>query len=71
MTRPGIEPRSPGALLINKNKRTCHLVVLVFQQSENKRKQNEKQGWLVGWVGGFYGISTLADYLTLNPFLYK
>ena len=27
--------------------------------------------WLVGWVGGFYGILTFVGYLTPNPFLSK
>ena len=27
--------------------------------------------WLVGWMFGFYGISTFVGYLTPNPFLYK
>ena len=26
---------------------------------------------LVGWLVGFYGISTFVDYLISNPFLYK
>ena len=25
----------------------------------------------VGWLGGFYGISTFVGYLTPNPFLWK
>ena len=25
----------------------------------------------VGWLFGFYGISTFEGYLTPNPFLYK
>ena len=25
----------------------------------------------IGWLVGFYGISTFVGYLTLNPFLYK
>ena len=24
--------------------------------------------WLVGWVGGFFGISSFVGYLTPNPF---
>ena len=28
-------------------------------------------GWLVGWLFGFYGISIFVGYLTPNPFLYK
>ena len=27
--------------------------------------------WLVGWLVGFYGISTFVGYLMPNPFLYK
>ena len=27
--------------------------------------------WLVGWLFGFYGISTFVGYLMSNPFLYK
>ena len=27
--------------------------------------------WLVGWLVGFYGISTFVGYLTTNPFLYS
>ena len=27
--------------------------------------------FLVGWLVGFYGISTFIDYLTPNPFLCK
>ena len=30
-----------------------------------------KNDVFVGWLFGFYGISTFAGYLTLNPFLYK
>ena len=30
-----------------------------------------KVGWLVGWLFGFYGISTFVGYLTPNPFLYN
>ena len=26
---------------------------------------------LVGWMGGFYGISTFVGYLMPNPFLYE
>ena len=26
---------------------------------------------LIGWLFGFYGISTFVGYLTPNPFLYK
>ena len=26
-------------------------------------------GWLVGWLFGFYGISTFAGYLTPNTFM--
>ena len=26
---------------------------------------------LLGWLFGFYGISTFVGYLTPNPFLYK
>ena len=29
------------------------------------------QFWLVGWLVGFYGISTFVGYLTPNPFLCK
>ena len=28
-------------------------------------------GRLVGWLSGFYGISTFVGYLTPNPFLCK
>ena len=27
----------------------------------------EQVGWLVGWVGEFYGILTLVGYLMPNP----
>ena len=27
--------------------------------------------WLVGWLLGFYGISTVVGYLMPNPFLCK
>ena len=27
--------------------------------------------WLVGWLFGFYDISTFVGYLMANPFLYK
>ena len=28
-------------------------------------------GWLVGWLVGFFGISTIVGYLTPNPILYE
>ena len=34
-------------------------------------KWQELVGWLVGWVFGFYGISTFVGYLMPNPFLQK
>ena len=27
--------------------------------------------WLVGWLFGFYGVSTFVGYLMPNPFLYE
>ena len=33
-----------------------------------KKKKNEA---LIGWLFGFYGISTFVGYLMPNPFLYK
>ena len=27
------------------------------------------EGWFVGWLVWFYGISTFVGYLTPNPFL--
>ena len=33
--------------------------------------QSLKKWDQVGWLFGFYGISTFVGYLMLNPFLYK
>ena len=35
------------------------------------KRCHQGMDWLVGWEIGFYGISTLVDYLMTNPFLYK
>ena len=32
---------------------------------------NPYLGWLVGWLVGFYGISTFVGYVMPNPFLLK
>ena len=34
-------------------------------------REGSKSEELVGWLVGFYGISTFVCYLMLNPFLYK
>ena len=39
--------------------------------SEQESDGNSNHIWLVGWLVGFYGISTLVGYLMLNPFWYK
>ena len=44
----------------------CSDVVGVFYRSSCKGGC-----WLVGWLVGFYGISTFVGYLMPNPFLYK
>ena len=32
---------------------------------------NDTRSFYVGWLFGFYGISTFVGYLMPNPFLYK
>ena len=55
-------------VLINKNKRNIFALVFAFKCKTNLY---ENQGWLVGWLFGFYGISAFEGYLTPNPFLCK
>ena len=51
-----IPARRPDQVLINKKKRTDHLVDFEVH---------------VGWSVRFYGISTFVGYLMPNPFLCK
>ena len=46
-------------------------VITLFFELEKAYDTAGKFGWLVGWLFGFYGISTLVGYLMPNPFLYK
>ena len=37
----------------------------------NKKIKKKQNIIIVGWLGGFYGISTFVGYLTPNPFFVK
>ena len=42
------------------------------EMGANRKKIGaNRKDMLVGWLVGFYGISTFAGYLTPNPFLCK
>ena len=38
---------------------------------EGKRENQRQKIDYLGWLDGFYGISTFVGYLTPNPFLYR
>ena len=38
------------------------------EENESKNKEKKRK---IGWLFGFYGISTFVGYLTPNPFLSK
>ena len=42
----------------------------IFKIIKSVHHQIRRNGWLVGWLVWFYGISTFVSYLTPNPFLY-
>ena len=71
MTQPGIEPRSPGTLNPHNmriipiwwrclNFVTSSIYLLSIAEFDIK--------YQVGWLVGFYGISTFVGYLIPNPF---
>ena len=41
------------------------IIIIPLERSEEKLEG----GWLVGWLVGFYGISTFVGYLTPKSFL--
>ena len=56
---------------IHSEKKIIHKYIKWKKHKKNKIKENKIKERLVGWLVGFYGISTFVGYLTPNPFLYK
>ena len=36
-----------------------------------RERESKKKKKKIGWMVGFYGISTFVGYLAQNPFIYK
>ena len=43
----------------------------ILSNSDMPVAKRSQWGWLVGWLVGFYGISTFVGYLMPNPFSWK
>ena len=43
----------------------------ILRDFETQTDNTISDGWLVGWLNGFYGISTFVGYLTPNQFFSK
>ena len=48
-----------------------HSLIKIFKILKEIYSVSINRCLLVGWLVGFYGISTFVGYLTLNPFLCK
>ena len=53
------------------NSTTIFFFTMTTSTLNNPQRLIYHQKNKVGWVFGFYGISTIVDYLMPNPFLYK
>ena len=56
-----------------KNSTTTIFVFFLFslQMKKEKTKTENLKSFILGWLFGFYGISTFVGYLMPNPSLYK
>ncbi len=64
-------------ILLHKNLNTrTQWRAYMFNNNNNNNNNNNRTWklvaeWMVGWLVGFYGISTFVGYFMSNPFLYK
>ena len=57
--------------IYDKNTRWRSILLGLHKWHQNYIQYSILRGFLVGWLVGFYGISTFVGYLTPNPFLHK